>query len=73
MFNIDLSEPRADPICATLQINGKQLTMEVDTGASVSVMSQTTYSRLWCSGKAPALRKTNIRLRQYTSPRGQKS
>jgi hypothetical protein len=66
MFNIDLSGPRADPICATLHINGKELTMEVDTGASVSVISQTTYSRLWGSGKAPALRKTNIRLRQYT-------
>jgi len=66
MFNMDLSEPRADPICATLQLNGKQLTMEVDTGASVSVISQATYSRLWCSEKGPALRKTNIRLRQYT-------
>lgn len=38
MFNlIDLSEPRAEPINATLQINGKELEMEVDTGASASV------------------------------------
>lgn len=33
MFNlIDLSEPRAEPITATLQINGKELEMEVHTG-----------------------------------------
>ncbi|XP_028304146.1 uncharacterized protein K02A2.6-like [Gouania willdenowi] len=67
MFNmIVLSEPRADPICATLQLNGTELEMEVDTGASVSVISQATYSKLWCPGKAPALRKANIKLRQYT-------
>ena len=42
------------------------MTMEVDKGTSVSVISHTTYCRLWCSGKAPALRKTDIRLRQYT-------
>ncbi|XP_035806354.2 uncharacterized protein K02A2.6-like [Amphiprion ocellaris] len=64
MFN--LKEPRAEPICATLQVNGKELQMEVDTGASASVISQATYHRLWRSGGAPALKETNIRLRQYT-------
>ncbi|KAJ8351939.1 hypothetical protein SKAU_G00234150 [Synaphobranchus kaupii] len=68
MFN--LREPRAEPIHATLQINGKDLKMEVGTGASVSVISQDTYSKLWCSGGAPALKGTHIRLKTYTDELG---
>lgn len=54
MFNLtDLSEPRAEPIYATLQVNRKKMEMEVDTGASASM----TYYRLCCSGGAPVLKE----------------
>ena len=67
MFNLfDLSKPRAEPITATLQMNRKELEMEVDTGASASVISQATYLNLWCSEEASALKETNVRLRTYT-------
>jgi len=38
----------AHPITAQLGINGKQLTMEVDTGAAVSIISESTQKKvLW--------------------------
>ncbi|KAL3974523.1 interleukin 1 receptor-like 1 [Sarotherodon galilaeus] len=54
------------PIYATIQVNGKELQMEVDTGASASVISQATYHSLWHSVGAPAHQETEISLRQYT-------
>lgn len=67
MFNVHaISQPRADPIYATLKVNGADLKMEVDTGASVSVLSENAYHQLWKATKAPALKKSAIKLRTYT-------
>ncbi|XP_039862929.1 uncharacterized protein LOC120718450 [Simochromis diagramma] len=67
MFNlVGFNKCCAEPIYATIQVNGKELQMEVDTGASASVISQATYHSLWHSGGAPALQATEISLRQYT-------
>ena len=65
MFNV-IGQPRAEPIYTTLKVNGHELTMEVDTGASVSVISQVPVHKLWSSEGAPALIEPNIRLRTYT-------
>lgn len=46
----ELSEPRAEPIYETLQIDGKQPKTEVDMGVSVLVVSEATYRALWGSG-----------------------
>ena len=51
------------PIYADLVINGKQLTMEVDTGAAVSVISEETRKSLLSD---LPLRKSNAILRTYT-------
>ncbi len=45
MFN--LSETRSDPLYATIQVNGASLKMEIDTGASASIISEETYGKLW--------------------------
>ncbi|CAI5640403.1 unnamed protein product [Oreochromis niloticus] len=67
MFNlVGFNKCHAEPIYATIQVNGKELQMEVDTGASASVISQATYHSLWHSGGAPARQATEISLRQYT-------
>ncbi|XP_062374782.1 uncharacterized protein K02A2.6-like [Sardina pilchardus] len=67
MFNLHvISQSRAEPIYVALKVNGTDLKMEVDTGASVSVISQHSYHNLWRATEAPALKKTNIRLRTYT-------
>ncbi|XP_036002862.1 uncharacterized protein K02A2.6-like [Fundulus heteroclitus] len=67
MFNLHaISQPRAEPIYATVKVNGADLKMEVDTGASVSVLSKNTYHQLWQATKAPVLKKSDIKLRTYT-------
>ena len=43
---------RADPITVTVQVNHANLEMEVDTGASVSLISEATYERLWPTSHA---------------------
>lgn len=65
MFNV-IGQPLSKPIYTALQINSNEVKMEVDTGASVSVISQGTFHKLWRSEGAPELKETNIRLRTYT-------
>ena len=40
--------------------------MEVDTGASYSLISETTVKALWDANDAPPLRQTEVKLRTYT-------
>jgi hypothetical protein len=40
--------------------------MEIDTGASVSIISEATYDKLWPKARAPALQDSTARLRTYT-------
>lgn len=40
--------------------------MEVDTGASFSVISKDTYKKLWPSKKAPPLKSSDVQLQTYT-------
>ena len=57
---------RLDPYTAEIEINGATLRMQVDTGAALSLISETTYSKAWPSGNAPVVQKTSVRLRTYT-------
>ena len=50
----------------TVKVNDKNLQMEVDTGASASVISEEVYARLWKREDAPPLRPTMVTLRIYT-------
>ena len=40
--------------------------MEVDTGASASIISDETYKRVWSNIKCPRLTPSNRKLRTYT-------
>lgn len=40
--------------------------MEVDTGASVSILSETTFRQLWKRQEAPGLRHPHVTLKKYT-------
>ena len=55
-----------NPIMVSLFINNKQLRMEVDTGAAVSVMGQKKFNQLWSVDDRPALRQTDIGICTYT-------
>ena len=63
LYNIHKTDSSAPPIHVTMQVNQKSLKFEVDTGAAVSVISESTRrsvfpdSRLW---------KSDITLRTYT-------
>ena len=57
---------RLDPYTAEIEINGATLRMQVDTGAALSLISETAYPKAWPSGNAPVVQKTSVRLRTYT-------
>ena len=61
-----LGSPDNQPIYVSPQVNGVELPMEVDTGATMSIISQGTYLKTWSDADAPRLRATSARLRTYT-------
>ena len=61
-----LTNPHLKPLLVTLQVNGADLEMEVDTGTAVSVVSAESYCTLWLKELAPALHPANVKLRTYT-------
>ena len=63
MFNVSGNKVGACPIMAEFDVGGKQVEMQVDTGASVSVINRGTHKRLF--PEIP-LRKSNAVLRTYT-------
>ena len=54
------------PIRVELTVNGAALTMEVDTGASVSLISDQTYRTTWTAAKRPPLQPSDTRLYTYS-------
>ena len=54
------------PIMVTLDVEGKALEMEVDTGAAYSVISNVTYKASFSDIK---LRKSDVLLKTYTNER----
>ena len=59
----NLPGSRTKPIQAVVGIGNQDLLMEVDTGASLSIISEKTYSSLH---NAPQLQSTEARLRTHT-------
>ena len=49
-----------------MQLNQTPLDMEVDTGATASLISEQTYKSLRPAEKAPALQPSEVKLRTYT-------
>ena len=52
------------PLVSDFVIDGKKVRMQIDTGASVSVMSAKLYREIWA--KSPAVHKSGAVLRTYT-------
>ena len=66
MYNIySCAVKREKPIFVTVAINSVPTEMEVDTGASVTVMGETKFHEIFKDCK-PKLESTNIKLRTYT-------
>ena len=64
LFVIKNSDHR--PLSVTATINGVELPLEVDTGATLSIISEETYKRLYNEDNAPTLKPSGARLRTYT-------
>ena len=60
------SDQNTAPIRTAIKINHRDVQMEVDTGASVSVMSETTWKKLQGVCWRSSLSQTSERLRTYT-------
>ena len=52
------------PYRVVLEINGRPLTLDIDTGAAVSVISERTQKKLF---PTTTLEKTDVKLRTYTA------
>ena len=51
-----------DPLKIQVQLDGCSICMEIDTSATMSVMSKTTFNHLWLSR---CLSATDVRLCSY--------
>ena len=60
---LTLGSRTGHPITVDVQANGKPLTMELDTGAAVSVISEDTQRRMFPDA---SLKRTTVVLRTYT-------
>ncbi|XP_046974304.1 uncharacterized protein K02A2.6-like [Vanessa cardui] len=58
------SENYRQPITADVMIEGVKVTMEIDSGASRTIISEDTYNKLWSI--PPSLNATNIKLVTWT-------
>ena len=61
----NVSSPRNPPLRTTVILNGREVVMEVDTGAAVSVISEETYRQTW-KNNPPALQPSAAKLKTYT-------
>ena len=61
MYNVTGSP--VQPLKVTVIVN---LEMEVDTGASTSIISEQTYNQLWPQDRRPTLQLTAVKLRTYS-------
>ena len=64
LFHVPTTRPF--PMVVTMQLNQAPLGMEVDTGATASLISEHTYKSLWPAEKAPALQPSEVKLCTYT-------
>ena len=60
------TDGHAQPIVVTMGVSGAEIAMEVDTGASVSIISEATYNKLWSKNQAPHLQPSHVNLKTYT-------
>ena len=67
MYTFHSSE--SQPLAVELQIQNVPVRMEVDTGASLSIMSHQTYTSTWSKECLPPLKPTEAKLRTYTGER----
>ena len=61
------TQQSSDPITVEVSINGENLSMEVDTGAAVSLIPEAVHKRLW---PKLVLQHTPVKLKTYSGGKG---
>ena len=61
-----ISGQNSESLMVAVYVNQAELRMEVDTGASASVVSEKTYRMVWSDATRPELQPTNAKLRTYS-------
>lgn len=64
LFN--LQETRSKPLVVTVKLNNSIVHMELDTGASLSILSEKTFCSLWSTQARPKLQTSSVKLHTYT-------
>ena len=49
-----------------LKLNGAPISIELDTGAGISIVSKNTYNQLWPESERPPLQTSIVHLKAYT-------
>ena len=65
----NLTGSAVQPLVVTVKVNNVNLKMELDTGASVSIISKANYNQLWPQGQAPILRESHVKLKNTVENR----
>ena len=65
LYEVGLDK-KVQPYTTTVCLNGTTLQMEIDTGSALTLISETTFSKLWPKGHSPHLESTSIRLQTYS-------
>ena len=65
IYRTEKKNIKSSPWLIELQLDTQPVTMEIDTGASMTILSSQTYRNLWKNGNRPTLRPTNVKLRSY--------
>ena len=63
VYNINSLKGSVDPLKIEVKLDGCSICMETDTGATMSIMSETTFNQLW---PGRCLSATDVRLCSYT-------
>ena len=63
---LNVTSVRAKPIRVTMSLNGVEVIMEVHTGASVSILSESTYNQLCEANGKLNLMPSDIKLKLYS-------
>ena len=61
-----VKDPASKPMWAAVKTEDRDLLMDVDNGASVTVISEATLGQIWGTQPAPPLQPTDMRLHKYT-------
>ena len=67
MYHTQTDRTTKPPYTVMVKVNQVNLRMEIDTGATFSIISKKTYDSLWPKTRAPKLESTEVPLYLYTS------